>query len=204
MKNANILFLILVVYIITPLNAHSQSNWKLTKDKDGIKVFQKEVRGSVYKTIKVECTLTGNFDKMMAVINNVGLQNQWVYNNKKSILLKRVSPVEMYYYSETTLPWPVSNRDAIIHLIMYRDSLDRFLNITVTGIPDYIPAKEGLVRVPKSNISWHVTVPETNKLFIVYTFDADPGGSIPAWLVNSFADKGPYESFKKFGELLKK
>jgi hypothetical protein len=38
----------------------------------------------------------------------------------------------------------------------------------------------------------------------VYTFETDPGGNVPAWLVNSFADKGPFESFKKLGELLKK
>jgi hypothetical protein len=39
---------------------------------------------------------------------------------------------------------------------------------------------------------------------IVYTFEADPGGSLPAWLVNSFADKGPYESFRKLSDILKK
>ena len=37
----------------------------------------------------------------------------------------------------------------------------------------------------------------------IYVFDANPGGSVPAWLANNFADKGPYESFKKLAEMLK-
>jgi hypothetical protein len=46
-------------------------------------------------------------------------------------------------------------------------------------------------------------MPSAKSIHIVYTFEADPGGSIPAWMVNSFADKGPFESFKKLGQLLK-
>jgi hypothetical protein len=54
-----------------------------------------------------------------------------------------------------------------------------------------------------SNTSWYVTAPSPGTIHIVYTFEANPGGSIPAWLVDSFADKGPFESFKKLGQLLK-
>jgi hypothetical protein len=86
---------------------------------------------------------------------------------------------------------------------MIRDSLNRFLKITATGVPDFIPEKSGKVRVPRSSINWFVTMPSSTSLSIVYTFEADPGGSMPAWLVNMFADKGPYESFKKLSAILK-
>jgi len=51
-------------------------------------------------------------------------------------------------------------------------------------------------------INWYVTMPTTKTISIVYTFEADPGGNLPAWLVNSFADKAPYESFKKLSQRL--
>ena len=38
----------------------------------------------------------------------------------------------------------------------------------------------------------------------IYIFEIDPGGSVPAWFVNMFADKGPYETFKQLAETLKK
>jgi len=31
----------------------------------------------------------------------------------------------------------------------------------------------------------------------------DPSGSIPAWIVNAFAVKGPFETFSKLGDFLK-
>ena len=55
-----------------------------------------------------------------------------------------------------------------------------------------------------SDINWYVTRASANSIRIVYTFETDPGGNVPSWLVNNFADKGPFESFKKLGELLKK
>ena len=180
-----------------------QYNLKLSKEKDGIRVYQSELQHSNYKGIKVECTLEGNYDKLMAVLNNVSGQKDWVYHNKTSYIIRRVNPNELYYYSETTLPWPMSNRDAVMHLTMNKDSLNRFLKVTVVGVPDYMPEKNGKVRVPKSAISWNVTMPTTKTISIVYIFETEPGGSLPAWLANMFADKGPYESFKKLGELLR-
>lgn len=181
----------------------AQYNWKLSKEKDGIKVYQSEVKSSSYKAIKVECILEGNYDKLMTVLNNVSGQKDWVYHNKTAYTIKQVNPHELYYYSETSLPWPMSNRDAIVHLKMDKDSLNRFLKITAVSVPDYIPEKSGKVRVTRSSISWNVTMPTTKTISIVYIFEAEPGGSLPAWIANMFSDKGPYESFKKLAEILK-
>jgi hypothetical protein len=180
-----------------------QYKWKLSKEKDGIKVYQSELQHSSYKAIKVECTLPGNYDKLIAVLNNVSGQKDWVYHNKTSYMIKKVNPYEFYYYTEASLPWPMSNRDAIVHLTMDRDSLNRFLKIMSVSVPDYISEQSGKVRVTRSTISWNVTMPTANTIKIIYVFEAEPGGNIPAWVANAFVDKGPYETFKNLGEILK-
>ena len=192
---------LLMVFVST---CFSQYNWKLSKDKDGIRIYQSEVKGSNFKSLKVECTLQGTYDKLIAILNNIAAHKTWVYGTKNSYILHRVSPMEVYYYTETTIPWPMSNRDAVVHLKMVKDSLNRFLKINSVGKPKFIAEKSGKVRVPRSNISWYVTMPTAKSLQIVYIFEADPGGNLPAWLANTFAEKGPYESFKKLGMLLKK
>jgi hypothetical protein len=189
-------------FLIVP-TAFSQYNWKLTKNSNGISVYQSSVQNSLYKSIKVECTLEGNYDQLLSVITNVNHYKDWVYNNKTTSLLKTISPLEFYYYAETSLPWPMSNRDAVIHTTITRDSLNRFVRINSVNHKGLTPEMPGKVRVPHSNINWYVTMPSATSIHIVYTFEADPGGSIPAWMVNSFADKGPFESFKKLGQLLK-
>jgi hypothetical protein len=185
------------------LAAFGQSDWKQTKNKDGIAVYLSDVKNSKYKSIKVECTFEGDYDKLLSVLKDVANHKDWVYNNKSASLLKTVSPIEFYYYTETSLSWPMDNRDAVMHTIITRDNGDRFLRLNSTAEPSYSPEKSGKVRVKSSNVTWYVTRPTPTTIHIVYTLQADPGGSIPAWMVNSFVDKGPYESFKKLKALLK-
>jgi hypothetical protein len=127
---------------------------------------------------------------------------EWIYKNKKSYILKQLTPTNFIYYNETVLPWPASNRDAVIHLIIYPDSLHHIVRVNAVSEPKFIGEVEGIVRIPYSKASWYV-VETGNKISIDYTFEVDPGGSLPAWLVNMMADKGPYESFDKLRIKLK-
>ena len=192
-----------ILFSVVFLNGISQ-NWKLDKNKDGIKVYLAENPKSKFKSIKVETTLPGTYDKLIAILTDIDRLKGWVYNTKMSYLIKKLSPDDLYYYTETSIPWPMENRDAVVHLRIMRDSLQRFMKVTSENENRFVPEKEGKVRVVHSLINWYVTMPTAKTISIVYTFDVDPGGNLPAWLVNSFADKGPYESFKKLGELLKR
>jgi hypothetical protein len=204
MKNSTSKIVFPFLFSILAVMSYGQYNWKLSKDKDGIKVYESETKNSNFKSIKVECVLPGSYDKLIATLNDVAHQKEWVYSSKISYELTRKSPYDFYYYTETSVPWPISNRDAVIHMTMIRDSLNRFLKISATGVPNYIPEKSGKVRLPKLLINWNVTMPSSSSISIVYTLEAEPGGSVPAWIVNMFADKGPYESFKKLAEVLRR
>jgi len=58
--------------------------------------------------------------------------------------------------------------------------------------------------VLNSPAKWVLTPESTNRVKVVYTLHADPGGSIPAALVNMFATKAPSETFQKLKAELKK
>lgn len=204
MKNIATKIVCLFLFSVIVVFTYGQYNWKLSKSKDGINVYESPTANSNFKSIKVECVLQGNYDKLIAALNDVAHHDEWVYSSKTTYLLSRNSLHDFYYYTETIVPWPVSNRDAVVHMTMVRDSLDRFLKVAAIGVPNYIPEKSGKVRVPKLSISWYVTMPSSNSISIVYTISTEPGGSVPAWIVNMFADKGPYESFKKLAEVLKR
>ena len=196
-----------IVYLLLFIGVYSSSagqyNWKLSKDKDGIRVYLSESPKSKFKSIRVECTLQGTYDKLISVLTDVEHLKDWVYNTKMSYVIKKINPYDLYYYTETTIPWPMSNRDVVVHLKIMKDSLNRFMKVNSTNENRMVPEKDGKVRVIYSSINWYVTMPTAKTIHIVYTFEADPGGSLPAWLVNSFADKGPYETFKKLSEILK-
>jgi START domain len=181
-----------------------QYNWKLEKDKNGIKVYSSDMSNSSFKAVKVECTLTGSYTKLVSILTRVSQFSKWIYNTKLSSLVRQTTPHDFIYYSETHLPWPLSNRDAVIHLRIRTDSLPRVLTIMGSGVPDLVPEIPGKVRVSKYAASWKVTMPTATTIKIYYVLELNPGGSIPAWVANSFSDKGPFETFSNLAELLKK
>lgn len=198
----HILILLFSLFLVSP--AIGQKNWSMVKNASWIKIYQSDMDRSSYKRVKVECTLNGTFDKLLQVLNNVNNHKNWIYSTKNAYIIKRISPNEYYYYTETSLPWPMQNRDAVVRIRIERDHLNRFIKIVAVGEPDYLSYVSGKVRVPRSANTWYVTSPEPGKLNIVYVFEADPGGSVPSWLVNTFINKGPYESFKNLAEELQK
>ncbi len=196
---------LLVLFLCILLNpCLAQYKWELEKEKDGIRVYLSDAPGSEYKAVKVECTLTGTYAKLVALLTNVPQFSKWIYNTKNSRILKENTPLDFIYYSETHMPWPLSNRDVIIHMRIKTDSLPRCLIISGTGEPELLPQIPSIVRVTQYKASWKVTMPTPKTIQISYILELDPGGNIPAWIANSFADKGPLGTFSNLAERLKK
>ena len=61
-------------------------------------------------------------------------------------------------------------------------------------------SRKGIVRVKYSKVTWTVTPLHNGRFKVEYRLQMDPGGSIPAWLLNLFISKGPFESFTKLKE----
>jgi len=186
------------------LEGMGQYNWKVERDKDGIKVYSSEINGADFKAVKVECTLQGTFSKLISILTQVSRYPEWIYNTKKTLLLKKNNALDFIYYTETNFPWPLSNRDAIIHLRINTDSLPKFITIQGSNEPKFVPEIFDKVRVPSYSANWKVTMPTPQTIQINYIVIADPGGNIPSWIGNMFIDKGPYETFKKLSERLVK
>ena len=177
------------------MRTNAQPVWKLVKEKNGVKIFMANVDNSKFKNIRVQILSEGTIPKLISIISDINKYPEWVYKEKTAYILKQVSHNEFIYYIESILPWPVSNRDAIIHLTIIPDPIHHVLRINAFSEPTFIKKKNGLVRIPFSKETWYVTE-AGNKLNIDYTFELDSGGSLPAWLVNMLSDKGPYETFQ--------
>ena len=198
------IFFTLILSVIFSLPGRSQDDWKLKTDKDGIAIFTRTFPDSKFKAIKVEVELDATLSQMVAVVLDVNTGAEWVYSTKSSVLLKQVSPSELYYYSEVSIPWPAANRDFIAELRAVQDSHSRVVTIYGPIFPDYLPVKKDIVRVRRSEGKWIISPLAKGRIKVEYTLRVDPGGDLPAWLVNMFVTKGPFESFKKLKEQLRK
>ena len=194
---------LILLLIIGFCSVTAQTKWKLLKDKDGIRVYTGNTDNSKYKSIRVTCEFPGTIDKLQAVLRDVNHHSDWVYKAKNVSVIKRQSPDDIIYYLETEIPWPVTNRDGVYHLTMQADNMHHSFSALTVSLPGYVPDKNGCIRIVSSKATWQVTE-ATGKIKIDYKLEVDPRGGLPAWTVNLFSDKGPYETFKSLAGLLKK
>ena len=185
------------------LQVQAQDKWELKKNENGIEVYARQLANSKLKEIRVICELDATLAELVSVLQDVSNHKTWVYSTRNSYLVKKINANTLIYYTESDLPWPVSDRDLIVELQVNPQPENQQYIIRAKGISDYLPPKPNLVRVPYSLALWKITPVPENKIKIDYTFSVDPGGSIPAWLINSTAAIGPYNSFIKLREILK-
>lgn len=194
---------LLLMLMIAALHASPQGDWQLSKDQNNIKVFTRKTDSSAFKSVKVEAVLLGSCEKLAGIILGIEKNIKWVYKTRALHLIQRFSPNELIYYAETSLPWPMRNRDQAIRIIAYPDAINHSLKIITRGEPAAIAETKGIVRVPYFLGVWQVKAISPDKISIEYYLDVDPGGSVPAWMSNMFVAKGPYETFMNLAELLK-
>ena len=182
---------------------HAESRWQLKKEAEGVKVFTQCVEGSNVKAIKVECTLHASLSQLTALLLDAPAHEHWVYSTKKSYLVKKLSPTHLIYYSEMSMPWPMSNRDVVIDLNITQAHDSKTLTVHCNAIDGMVPLDKNMVRVTHSNVTWTVTPVGHDQLNIEYVAQADPGGSVPSWITNMFLTKGPMESFRSLRNSVK-
>jgi len=195
---------ILIITAFASIVIHAQADWKLKTDKEGIKVYTKLPEGTKFKAIKIECTMQATLSQLVFAIMDINTCKQWVYNTKTCTLVKQVSPSEVYYYSEVNIPWPVSNRDFVGHLVVSQNAATKMVIINAENVPGFVAEKENVVRVTHSTGKWVITPAGPGLVSIEYTLFTDPAGSVPAWLMNLFITKGPFDSLKKLKEHITK
>jgi len=182
----------------------AQAVWEQKMDREGIKVFMRQMDNSPLKAVKTVCTINTSLSVLTAVLLDIPGSAEWVYATRKIAVLKKNSPSELVYYSELNIPWPVTNRDFIVLLTVTQDQKTKAVTVLGDNKPDYLPTYKNIVRIQRSYSKWLITPLQNGQVKIEYILEVDPGGSVPAWLINLFAGKGPFETFKKLREQVKK
>lgn len=197
-------FFVITLLFSFRIGGYGQDGWELKAENSGIKVYTKTFPDSKFKAIRVDLDVRATLSQIVALLMDVNEGTQWVYATKTSVLLKQISPNELIYYSEVRLPWPMANRDFVAQLKATQDKKTKVVTIDGPVVPDYVPLKDGIVRVARSMGQWIITPAGPHHVHVKYTLRTDPGGDLPAWLFNLFVTKGPTESFKNLQTELKK
>lgn len=199
--NLLLIFLIVGTY---PLNAQTNGNdWQLVVTKDKLNIFTRTPQNSDFKEIRIEAVFDVPFEKIIAVLDDARTYTSWVYKCIISEKVETLNKLEFYYYIESDLPFPLTNRDLVVHSTKWREKEQNIVHYFSSAINKVVPVKGNLVRMTEYDSFWKITEIEKNKLKIEYQSRTNPAGNLPAWLVNIAITTGPLKTMQRLEEYIK-
>lgn len=195
---------LLVMLIIPHIPSMAQPTWQLTKVKQGIQIYTRDVGNRGFKEFKTFTTFTGvSIHQVFATFRDISAATEWIQNLKTATKLRELSLVEYINYYEIDVPWPLRNRDVCFHIKAHYDSTQQALYIRAMVDTAQVPVKQSLVRIQDAHGFWKFTVLGEQTIAVENQFFADPVG-FPSWLVNFFATDGPLQSVKNLNGQVRK
>ena len=179
----------------------AQTDWTLAKEKNGIRIYTKEVEGSKFLAFRGVTEFSASLAEVWEILENVQAYPNWMYNTIQAKVIEKNGP-QMISYVITDAPWPVSDRDGFYkNVFTYNPGTSG--EITIKAIPEYGPTYESMVRIEMLDGSWVITNLGNDRVKVVYQAHSEPGGNIPGWLASSGVISFPYYTLENLKKLVK-
>ena len=192
---------ILTIASIVLLGIGLEPKWQLEKEKDGIKVYTANSDSTSFKQFKVEAEIEGTPKEIADAVIDLENNFKWFFGVKKGEMLEEKNKYEFTFKQVIEVPFPFQDREVVQHCtVKFLTNGD--VRIDLIHRNSAAPVNEDYVRMPYSKGYW-ILKPAGNKTKIEYSFLADPGGNIPAWLANQFIVESPFKTIKGLREYLK-
>ena len=185
--------ILIFLFLFSTLQANSQYSWELAKDRDGIQVYTKTIDGSPYKASKVTSKVEGTLHAFAALFRDVDAYDKLFPDSHSPQLIERKTYKKQIHYIISEAPWPVADRDGVYQYDYRYEAGQKTLYIEMKGLPNYWEEKEGMVRIVQCDGVWTFEQLSATECQVTYEFQADPGGTVPAWLANTGVTSMPYE-----------
>jgi ribosome-associated toxin RatA of RatAB toxin-antitoxin module len=177
--------------------------WDLAKESNNIKVYTRSVEGSSFKEYKGVMQIDATLSSLVALVDDVPAYPKWIHACTKAKVLKGIGQKESFIYTVNDAPWPVSDRDAVTLNVISQNQATSVVTISISGVPDFIPLKPGLVRVERIKGFWQFSPLADGSVEVVYQVHNEPGGNLPTWLVNSVVVTQPFRTLMNMRERIK-
>lgn len=191
-KRVSILFLIIQLFSAGALIA--QHPWKLRKEKDGIKVFFRQAEDSNLKELKIHTRMQGSLGAAVAFISDIDNFPNWMDHCREVKYIDKRSVSNYTYYNLADFPWPLSDREFVMRCTSWQDPTSLACYFQSVADPKAIPLNKNYVRVQLTVSQWKIEPDGPGYIKLEYYLKADPGGAIPAWMVNAALDNGPVKA----------
>lgn len=190
-----------------PVTAAPQHGpWEWVRGDNGVAVHRRTVSGSPLHEFRGVGTIYAPIAAVLGVMNDTEHRLEWMKEAAAQVLVEQPNSSTNVFYNRTKAPWPVSDRDAVLRAITTFDTQKNVVRIELEAIehPAWPPQK-GVVRMPKLRGHWYFWPEKGGEhTRAEYQVFANPGGSLPDWIINMVSKSIPHSTIVHLREQVKK
>jgi len=187
--------------------ADDKPKWEKITTERGVTVWEKESPGRDLPAFRGVTVMKERMVDILAVLDDPEGATEWVHNCTTNRLIKRTNGLDRILYTLTDAPWPVSDRDVVVDARVKLNPKRKELTIafkSVSGSKYNVAEVDDVVRMPKLKGHYKLRILDDKRTRVEYVVDADPGGSLPAWLVSQASRDLPLETLVELRKQVKK
>ncbi|MDK1022732.1 MAG: START domain-containing protein [Gammaproteobacteria bacterium] len=194
---------VLIIISILSGSISVSAEWKLLKDQDEIQVFSRHVKDSAYDEFKGVAIIAASLASTLGVLDDIAACPEWINYCDSSILLDDNGYDRRHVYQINDLPFPAANRDVVTEILISHEVATRIITIKMTSRPDYYPRSKH-VRIIRSDGFFQLVPVAEGRTRVVWQHHAEPGGVLPAFMINSMIVDLPFKSLQAMRLLVQK
>ena len=175
--------------------ASEPGTWEVIEERDGIVVSRRPVQDRAFPRLRAVGEVRGTPYEILAILLDVPAHVAWLPDCLASNILRRLGPWRYVIYTRTDAPWPVSDREAVIeNEVIFLDPPSKLkVKFDAISAPDVARAR-GTVRMKSLSGFYSIEAIDDERSLVHYELDADPAGSLPAWLITMQSTHNPLQT----------
>jgi hypothetical protein len=197
-KAIKLMSVCIVLFFMSGTSGAANEEWSLVRDSDGIKVWTRAVPNYPIHAFKAVTTINSSLSGLVNLVMDTEHASLWSYRTKKVNILKADHDKGIFILQVfMSFPWPLQDRDVVVEGWLTQDENTGIVSIKSRALPpgQYADNKN-FMRMKSFEGDWVFRPLGRGRVEVTMLGQADPGGYIPASVINLIIHETPYQTLK--------
>lgn len=180
--------------------------WKVVTRANGIVGYTRP-SGFPIDEVRAVGTVAAPLAALEAVLRDIPAEKRFGYRCAEAYRIDipglMITPDAFPIYYRMDLPYPVQDRDTIWHVRFSYNRDKEILKAKLQAIDSNYASHDGIVRMRKGYATFTLKARGPGQTEVDYTAQCDPGGTLPAFLVNMILKDFAPTTIAKLREVVK-
>ncbi|MDR4504295.1 MAG: START domain-containing protein [Candidatus Scalindua sp.] len=189
--------LVAALFSCIPLTAEEEG-WQPVMVQQEVKVYKRMKEGSRFFEFKAVGSLSGTISDYVSVLLETESMPHWVPLCIEAQNIEQINDRETIIYVACKGVWPVADREYTARRVLIRDPAIGAIRLDIELVDRQDTHKVARrVKISHLKSHWILKKIDSTHTHVELYADVDPGGWLPAWLVNSGYRKVPYRFLRE-------